>query len=103
VQIFLIAIVSYLVWRIILKRKAGTGLLCFSILFFLIATFISVNMLKSVYEINVDKIKILNKEMISTLENHLSGKEIKQKEYSHGAYGKYASLASWLNEGLRIS
>jgi hypothetical protein len=93
---FFLILVSYFIWNTFLGKKKGTGLLCFSIIFFLLASYHSIKMFRE-----VSTTKKSGKEMVSILKDAMSGKEIKQKDFDDKTYGQMAPILKLINDYLQ--
>ena len=98
---FLFAIVSYLIWRLIFKKREGVGLLCFSILFFLVSSYQAITMITEVRQA-----KIVAKKMSSSVKEFTKdifsgkGNETSPKSHSSQSYSKSEPLTDWFNNYL---
>ena len=87
-----IALVSYLIWILILKKKRGAGLLCFSIIIFLGSGYQSYLMLEK-----NRALKEAVKSSYSMFENILKGEEVKQKDFDRNSYGDMTPFMEFFN------
>lgn len=85
---FFIAILSYLIWRILNKMKGGF-VLTFSLLFLLVSGYQSAKMLKE-----ISQAKVAVKDINATIKDFLAGKEITQKNYTSQPQSKLAPLSA---------
>jgi hypothetical protein len=96
---FWFAIVSYLIWRFIFKKKEGVGFLCFSILFLSFSGYQAITMITEVRQA-----KIVAKDINSSVKEFISGQahETSLKSHSLQSYGKLEPLMDWFENYLLI-
>lgn len=99
----LFAIVSYLIWQFIFKKREGGWFVLFSILFFLFSSYQAVTMLTEVRQA-----KIVAKEMSSSVKESIKdifsgqGYEAAAKSHPSQSYGKFEPLVGWFKNHLLI-
>lgn len=98
-----VAIVSYLTWRFIFKKRAGIGLLCFSILFFSISSYQALTMITEVRQAKIaaedvsSSIKEFTKHIFSG-----QSQETTHKNHSPQSYGKLNPLMVYFKNHLLL-
>ena len=95
---FIIAAVSYLIWRFFQKKK-GIGLLYFSIILLAVSSYRCVNMMEEVYTARrtTEQATAFAKEFKNILKNIVENEEVEPKMFDRRTYGELTPILQALN------
>lgn len=92
---FWVAVGSYLVWRFMLNKKRGFGMLMFGCGFLLVSVFVSLN---GIQESRAEK--LAQQDLTAIIRDVMSGKTVEAKDYDEKTYGRAAGVIQALNNYL---